>query len=807
MRVHLGIPDEIDQRLVCRLMMRLLESGSRSSRPDPASSLPGRPDQDCDVELADVPLAAPAEAWKARPTLMPSIAETALPKARRVVCMSCSQQCGLLAHVTEGRVTKLTGDREHPVSQGFICSKGAASTDLLYHPQRLTTPLKRAGPRGAGEWKEMSWGDALDEIADELGRLRSLHGPETIAHAHGTVHAADFGMGERFLNLLGSPNTVGQDKICAGPIAMGDLLTFGWGPTYNVPVAGTTGCAIVWASHPSASAPLLWGAITRARRAGMKLIVVDPRRTHEAAKADLFLQIRPGTDGALALAMINVIIHDALCDTDFVARETTGFTELAEHVKAFTPGDASTVTSIPAEQIVSAARMFALSGPAVIHGGAAGLSQRGPGSVQTSRALACLIAITGNIRPGAHQLLGPPRDIVANGRAVACDALSAGQRAKRIGGDVYPAIGTGHSDLAKAVARVWHGDTHAINLWCSAHEPSLWNAILTREPYPIAGLILQYHNALGSSANAREVGEALLSANLELLVTHDLFMNKTASVADYVLPAAHWLEKPFYSTTLGYVGFSGDYVEAGRQAVTGVQLTDYQLWRELGRRLGQERDWPDTVEAYWDELLGPADLTHAEVSDHLGPLTGASARNETEPDSELRAGYGTPSGKIELRSSLLEAWGLDGLPSWHQSVLAQRYSEEFPLWLVTGGRNLRGFHQNAQQLPTFRETNPDPVASINRETLGPTEIRDGEWILITTPVGAVTQKVRFSADVAPGVVMADRWWYPERAEDPTDPFGFWRCNINVCSPNGREDCDEVMGSWPLRSIPCRIEVP
>lgn len=725
---------------------------------------------------------------------------------RPVVCTGCAQQCGLLAEVVDGRVRALTGDRDHPVSHGFICAKGAGAAELHYDPGRIHKPLKRDGPRGSGAWHQIDWDQALDEIAERIRRLTDGYGREALAYSFGTLHAADVGLGERFMNLFGSPNTVGQDKVCYGPNALAEALTYGWGPTmYTAPVPGTTRCDLLWGFRPSASMPLLWGAITAARRAGAKLIVVDPQRTHEAGLADVFLQNQPGSDVALALSMIEVITREGLYDRQFVARETVGFDELVARAREYPPSRAEQLTWVPAEQIVAAARTLASHSPAIVHG-SNGLCQAGTTAVGAGRALACLAAITGNIGvPGGHGLPGPPQRIVANGDAVRCDALEPGQRAKRLGAETFPYVGDGYDQLGRAMAASWYGQRHVLS-WCaSAHEPSLWQAILSERPYPVKALILQCHNALGSGANARVAAEALTSDNLELLVVHDLFINRTSMLADYLLPAAHWLEKPFYSTAYGYQGFAGDYVEAEAAAIPASHPSDYDLWRDLGRRLGQEQHWPDTVEAYWDELLRPAGLSYSAVRKHRGPLLGDAARGGQPVLGQGRR-FGTVSGKIELSSSLLEAWGLDPVPGEIVPGVYRGSESRYPLILTTGGRELSGFHQNAQQLPAFRERHPDPVASLHPDVAKEIGISDGDWIRIATPIGEVVQRARVTDIVSPRVVHADRWWYPERADDPVDPFGFWRTNINVCTDDRTESCDPVMGSWLLRGLPCRVSL-
>jgi anaerobic selenocysteine-containing dehydrogenase len=573
---------------------------------------------------------------------------------------------------------------------------------------------------------------------------------------------------------------------------------------YSYPVAGTTRCEVLWGFRPSASMPLLWGAITAARRAGAKLIVIDPLRTHEAERADLFLQIRPGTDTALALGLINVIARESLHDHEFVASHTVGFDDLVRRAREYSPERTAELTDVPAEQVVAAARMFAHNAPAIVHG-SNGLCQSGSMAVQAGRALACLASVTGNVGvPGGHGLAGPPRDIVSNGDAVECDALSPAQRAKRLGAEIFPSIGAGYDDLSDAMSAAWYGERHALSWTCSGHEPTLWRAITEQQPYAVKALILQSHNAVGSAANAKAATAALMSDNLELLVVHDLFLNKTSSLADYVLPAAHWLEKPFYSAAYGYVGFAGDYVEAKRAPIPAEHPSDYDLWRDLGRRLGQADRWPEAAEDFWDSLVRPAGFTYDGLCAHLGPLTGAAAQSEPPTRTKRDRAYGTPSGKIELRSSLMEKWGLDPLPGFALPSVFAGEVEHFPLVLTTGGRHLTGFHQNAQQMPSFRAKHPHPIASLHPDTARAARIADGQWMEIATPIGSVRHQARLTDVLGPNVVHADRWWYPERADDASDPFGFWATNVNVCTDDATGSCDPVMGSWLLRALPCRV---
>ncbi|MBF6569765.1 MAG: molybdopterin-dependent oxidoreductase [Candidatus Binataceae bacterium] len=725
---------------------------------------------------------------------------------KKAVCLACSQQCGIVVRIEDGRVATISGDKDHPVSQGFICVKGTHAAELHYRPDRIDWPLKRVGPRGEDRWERIEWEQAISEISAKLIALKDRYGPETVAVTTGTLHGADWGMGDRFLNLLGSPNSVGQDKVCTGPIAIGEALTSGYGPTgYTPPIAGVTKCVVLWGMRPSAGKPLLWKKIVKAIRAGAKLMVIDPLRTTEARQADLFIQLRPGSDCALALGWLNVIIGEGLYDRDFVARNTVGFEDLARGCAEYTPERVSGITWIAPELIVESARTFATHGPAIL-GLGNGLCQIGATSVQAARALASIVAITGNLnRSGGHLAVGPPRKIISNGDAILVDRLSDEQRDKRLGGDRFMLVGgPGYRSFADALGRAWFGQRHIFSVFSSAHEPLLWKAITEQQPYPVKALIAQYHNPLGGSPNARAVAEALRHPNLELFVVHDLFKSPAAVLADYILPAAHWLEKPFFSEGFAFMGAVGDYAEASPAVIAPAhgRRSDYELWRDLGRRLEQEAEWPYQVEELWDQWLRPAGISFAQLAKLNGPWRDPGAQPPAQGNRDRR--FGTVSGKVELRSDLLKQFGIDPIPRYQESRLFREHSGDFPLVLTTGGRVIEGFHQNSQQMPWYRKKFPNPSAMIHPRTAAAIGVRDGDWIKIETPVGRVAHRAKLTDVVHERVIQADRWWYPEREAAAPYLYGVLETSINACIGNDPEDCDPIMGAWPLRAFPCRI---
>jgi anaerobic selenocysteine-containing dehydrogenase len=403
-------------------------------------------------------------------------------------------------------------------------------------------------------------------------------------------------------------------------------------------------------------------------------------------------------------------------------------------------------------------------------------------------------------------MAGPPRYLRGNGSMLDAERLPREQAAKRLGAERFPYLGAGYDDVDAAVGAAWYGQRHVMSWIRTAHEPSLWRAIADGEPYPVRALIVQHHNPLGANANAAAVERALRSGNLELSVVQDLLMTPTARLADYVLPAAHWLEKPYFSLGIAFLAPAGDYVAGNRAAIApeAEHRSDYDLWRDLGRRLGQGEEWPETAEAFYEACVRPAGLDFAALCAARGPLMGEAARRADGsgplPDAPR---YGTPSGKVELRSSLLERWGLPGLPTDHAPAVFAA-DGDYPCLLTTGGRSIEAFHENAHNMSRFRRQNPEPYATLHPATAARAGIADGDWMRITTPIGSVRQIARLTTTLAEDVVRADRWWYPERADDAEDPFGFHATNINLCTADDDASIDPVMGAWLLRALPCRI---
>ena len=431
----------------------------------------------------------------------------------------CHGGCGVLVHVKDDKVIKVTGDPESPLNKGKMCPKGLASIEHLYHPDRLKYPLKRAGKRGAGKWERISWNEALDSIAENITAIKETYGIEAVAVGTGTGRH-HFRHVARFAHALGTPNWCEPGLAqCFIPRIHASVMTYGGLPVCDYYGEVNPACVLVWGHNPVVSGPD--GEIQfRAKeclKKGTTLIVVDPRRTSLAEQADIWLQLRPGTDDALALAMLNVIINENIYDKEFVEEWTVGFDQLAKRVDDYTPDWAEDITEVPAEKVKAAARLFADTRPATLEWGVA--IEQTPNCFQTVRAVALLPGITGNIDVPGGWIFGMG---VMSEVSPLIKNLPEETRTKRLGAEEF---------------RVLSG---VKSFFPSAHVPILFKAMRTGEPYPVKAFLIFGNNGLVSYANSKQVYESLMS--LDFMAVMDFYMTPTAELADIVLPAASWLE-------------------------------------------------------------------------------------------------------------------------------------------------------------------------------------------------------------------------------------------------------------------------
>lgn len=722
-----------------------------------------------------------------------------MAEIRRSYCGLCHPRCGTLLHIQDGRAVKVEGDPNHPISRGRICQRGALMIEHLYHPDRLNFPLKRAGAKGEGKWQRLSWDEALDEVGRKLAALRDEHGPETLAFTHGT-HRTYHWDGRRFFNLFGSPNMCGANNVCMCPTQAVEYATYGGfvhGDLRN------TNLFVLWGSAPSQSeVNLMYPEIQARKKQGMKLVVIDPRRIAEAEMADMWLPIRPGTDLALMLAWIHILIKEELFDRDFVKKWTVGFEDLTRAVSEYTPEKVSATTWLSKDQIVESARLYAASKPAVISWGF-GIDKQGVNATQSARARSILRAIAGNLDIRGGELLGwsdPAGRIIGDVEMELNEALGSEQRAKQLGAAEHPFFSFRGWELsAEANKRLPRDYMHPPNpdMTCVAHERAVMQAILTRRPYPVTAMISLASNPLLAFPNPGQVLEAIRS--LQLYVVSDYYMTPSAALADYVFPAACTAERDeIWSTP--------DFCVACTKGIEPLheRRDDYQFWRGLGLRLGQKQFWPwETVKQALDHQLARVGLTFDRLAEKNGVFGKREFRNYE------RFGFGTPSGKVEIRSSIFESLGLRPLPAYcepPESPTREDIRRDYPLVLITGSRFMPMYHSEQRQIRQARKAVPDPLVNVHPTTAAALGLNQGEWVDVVTPRGRIRMKLELCDAVDPRMADVQHgWWFPEEECSRSEPFRVLECNANVLCPDALEFCSPEIGSWPHTALMCRIE--
>lgn len=691
-------------------------------------------------------------------------------KVIRTNCRACHGGCGVLVHMKDGAIDKIEGDPDFPTNHGTICSKGLAFKQLVYHPDRLKYPLKRAGEKGEGKWERIGWEEAFDTIAHKLYHYKAEFGAESIVLGQGTSREFESFL-SRFANLLGTPNVMGAGYMCYLSRVVAALSVCGKLPI--VDYEGNPQCVIVWGNN------VVWNNadeytgenLMRVLSQGSKLIVVDPRLTYLAGRADVWLQLRPGTDTALMLGMANAIIEEELYDQEFVAKYVHGWDDFSRRVKEYPLDRVEQITWVPQDKIREAARLFARTKPAAIQWGVA--IEQSINCIDNDRTLIYLVALTGNLDARGGNVFYTPPKAQNIGQFAAHDQLPSDKRAKMLGGDIF-----------RLAARI------------NVITPKMvWNAILTGQPYPVKAMLIHGSNPVVTRENAQEVYRAL--SRLEFLSVSDFFMTPTAELADIVLPAATWLEADY----LGGFFFRHGYIFPRKKIVQiGECKSDFEMFHELGKRVGQE-EWGENVEQDLDGILKPAGLTWQQVKD-LPFLRGTVTYRKHE-----QKGFSTPTRKVEFSSTILQELGYDPLPTFKEvpesPVSRPDLLERYPYILITGARTPVFFHSEHRMIPWLRELHPDPIVELHPDTAQKHGIKEGDWVYIESPRGRIRQRAKLTTGIRPQVVAIQHgWWFPEVK---TPDHGWKESNSNILTDNDPKGLDAAMGASNLRVLLCRVD--
>ena len=618
-------------------------------------------------------------------------------KTVKSTCGLCYMGCGILLHMKNGKPTKIVGDPESEINRGKLCPKGLASLEYLYNPARLKRPLRRRGSKNKGDWEEISWNDALDIIASEMLKAKAKNGPESVAVVQGAAKGLQESYLARFANVFGTPNRAVQGYVCHLPKISASRITCGFYPFPDLEYPPA--CLIIWGINPSENFPPVGDRILEALEKGTKLIIVDPRKTELSKKAHIHLRIKPGSDLALALAMMNVIVNENLFDEEFVRRWTVGFDRLKTHMQNYPAQKMQEVTWLDEREIKEAARLYARNKPACIVPGNA--LDHSTNSFQVGRAISILHAITGN--------LGVP------GGELECKSPSLMYRRS-------PELELWDMLPEEKFKRRINAEDGLIPSFQDTLPQSLIKAILFEDPYPIRVLYVQGCNPMLTYSNSKKVFDAL--RNLEFLAVADMFMTPTAALADVVLPVTSYLEHD------SVVCIRNE----GRRTLVQVQQkveqigecrSDYEILNGLAARLGLSSYFWENEEHCLDAILKPAGITFQEFR-KIGMLPATTLYRAHEANN----GFETSSRRVELYSDSLEKWGHDPLPIYREPSNAT--SSMYPYLFIS--RKLSPFrHSGGRQIESLRINHPDPVVTIHPETASRHGIREGDSVCIETP--------------------------------------------------------------------------
>ncbi len=547
----------------------------------------------------------------------------------------------------EARAVRVEAAPDSRGASERFCSKAGVGLERLYSPGRLLYPQKRVGEKGAGRWERISWDEALGTVAQKLSEAKEQYGAESVCLAKGAYSkTADYV--SRLGNVFGTPNVTSIDNTCYIPSASARLMTYGFDGMPDI--AGGPQCLLLWGNSPDP--PL---------REGGRLIVVNVLETAAARKADLWLRPRPGTDLALALGLLSVIVSEKLYDQEFVERWTVGFDRLADHVRQYTPERVAEITWVPEEKIVEAARMFAGSRPGCLWNGNG--TEDTYNSTQCARAFAIIQSICGNL------------DIPGGTAHVEGTILVEGT-----GRDILRHFLPPEQDLRKLGAAAGYFPPH--ELWDSIvwkpveiRPQDVVDAILTKKPYPVRALGVFGSNPVLTWSNSRRVYEALRS--VDFLFVADLTMTPTAALADIVLPVASYLETDAVVVAGGGGGVF--HLEPQQRVVQiGECRSDLEIISGLAARLGLGEYFAEDLHSLLDKYLEPMGMTFEELRRHPGVVS-----SWLKYRKYLERGFNTPSGKVELYSSLCEEWGYEPLPVYHEPeetpASAPKMLKDYPL--------------------------------------------------------------------------------------------------------------------------------
>ncbi len=785
----------------------------------------------------------------------------------RSYCALCSSLCPAIYHVRDGILVRVEPDREHPNSCR-LCPKGMAAAQIVYDQQRLKYPLQRTRPKGDPDpgWRRISWDEALHTIATRLNEIKANYGPEAVVFNRpgpGGAPSTDYA---EWLNRLGhafgTPNILSTGHVCQWHRDTGSMYTYGKG-SIGVPEFDKAACIVIWGANPFATSRSHWKAILRGKSNGAKLIVIDPRHTEMAGKADLWLQVRPGTDGALALSMINTMIQEELYDSKFVrdcttapflVRRDTGnllnAVDLAgqERQAGYVIWDTKsqnigiyyhlTRTLKPPSVEPTLKGHYAVrlsSGQEVVCDTAFQLLTRLVQDYPAEKAAEITGIPAERIKQAARMqaAIKPACYFTFNGleqhtnatqtnRALCILYCLTGNYDAPGGNVLYPPVPTNSARgleflspemrrkrLAAEERPLGTAGTHA------AQAYKVWEAILTGKPYPIKALVAFGGNIITANSPSAVGREAM--TKLELSVQVDLYLTPSAELADIVLPAATCFEGWHVRAGFRESAFAQHHVQLREAAIPPLYESrpDMEIMFDLAQRLGLgDRFWNGNIEAGFNHVLAPSGITVEDLRRNPGGLSlyiplEYRKYESKEPQTGILRGFETPSGRLEVYSQVFKDHGYDPLPVYREPALSPvsrpDIAQRYPL-ILTCSKVLHFCHGQHRSIPLLRKAIPYPFLEIHPQRAEKLDIKDGEWVRLETPYGIIKLKAKLTEKVACDVVCTQEGWWQGCSElnlpgfDPYSPEG---ANLNLVY--GADSLDPISGSVPYKAYLCNVK--
>ena len=781
-------------------------------------------------------------------------------------CALCTSRCGATATVENGRFVALRADPSHPTGKA-LCIKGKVAPELVYHPDRLVHPMKRTRPKGDADpgWQRLSWDEALDTVAMKLAELSERFGPETVAFTNASPSTSALSDSVdwvlRLRRAFGSPNHSNSMELCGWGRYLANLYSYGVGlPAECMPDLENAGCILFWGYNPTVSRIAHATATVAAQKRGARLIVVDPRNAGLARKADEWLRVRPGSDGALALGLAHVMIEHGWYDEAFI-REWTNAPLLiradtgrflrerdlartggADNYLAWDESGGRPVAYEPAGgRYAAPIATLALSGNFDI--------ETSEGPVTCRPAFQLVTELCARYDPGvvesisgvdaeqvvrAAQMLWQARPVAYMAWSGLEQQSNATQVARAIGlvyaltgnfdakgGNVrFPAAPSANIQGNELLSEEQRAKTLGLSdrpLGPSRYDhvtsEEIYRAILERQPYAVRALVSFGSNLLVAHADGERGRKALAALDFHLHV--DLFMNPSAALADIVLPAT----SPFESEGLK-VGFeiseaACSLIQLRKKLVEprGESRSDMRIIFDLACRLGLgEFFWNGDIDAAYRHQLAPSGVTLESLRNNPAgarvPLR-TRYKKYAEHNEDVPRGFETPSRKVELYSETLLNAGYPPLPDYEEPLMGPASRPDlvsrFPLILTCAKDSLYCESQH-RGLPSLRCRAPDPQVDLHPTTAATRRIEAGDWVSIETPNGRVRARARFDKALDPNVVCGQHGWWqacPEIDAPGFEPFGSNSANFNLLI--GHEDVDPVSGSVPMRAYVCQVK--